>query len=130
MTGSTRGAGAKRGLLRLSIAAVACCGLSTACARTSDGSVVLARPLTFPRFFSRQAPAPHYTAAPAQHLALAERRAPAKASAPAAVTTSGASDVQLWKPSVKAPFERTDPSRPLSCHNETLKSGRVRMVCR
>jgi hypothetical protein len=70
MTGSTRGAGAKRGLLRLSIAAVACCGLSTACARTSDGSVVLARPLTFPRFFSRQAPAPHYTAAPAQHLAL------------------------------------------------------------
>ena len=88
---------------------------------------MLAKPLTLPGFAA--APHPTYAAPVPQEIppAPVERKSrPAVASA--SVSNSGTA-VQGWKPKVKPPFVRSDPSHPLSCRNEKSATGRIRMVC-
>ncbi len=116
--------------LRLLTIAAACCGLASGCARTSDGSVVLAKPLAMPGFAGRTQE-PVYEAVPSQLLPPPPvERTPRPVHASASANSNAGSGVQGWKPSVKPPFVRSDPSRPLSCRNETSTTGRIKMVCR
>ena len=123
-------------LIWLPIAAAACCGITAGCTRTSDGSVVLARPMSLPRALGGT-PAPSYAppsfqqlpapAGPAPVASGPSFVSPASRPAPARAAQSG---VKIWKPAVvKAPFGRADPSRPVACRNETSAGGRIRVVC-
>lgn len=125
-------------LMWLPLVAIACNGLTAGCTRTSDGSVVLARPASLARVFQRESPQPSYGPAFRQLPSGPPPVAPAPppqvaASAPppgaAARTQRRGVNVQGWRPAVKPPFARADPSRPLSCRNETSAGGRVRVVC-
>lgn len=114
-------------LLSLPIA-VACCGLPmlAACTRTSDGSIVVARPIGVPGFMrpaftAEPVPPPAHPVAgqfpqpPAQPLVRRSR--------------PPATRVPVVAAAVKPPFQRSDPQRPLTCRNAFTTSGRVRMVC-
>lgn len=111
--------------------ALAACGsvVATAgCTRTSDGSVVMSTP-AMPSLFGRSASRENF--APDQRgVALAELP-PATAPAPQPRRhASASSQIGSWKvQTVKAPFERADPEKPLNCRNETSAQGRVRMTC-
>lgn len=111
--------------------ALAACGsvaTATGCTRTSDGSVVMstpAMPSLFGRSASREAFAPDQ-----RSIALAELP-PATTPAPQPPRHANvSSQMGSWKvQTVKAPFERADPNKPLNCRNETSAQGRVRMTC-
>lgn len=123
-------------LIWLPIAAAACCGVTTGCTRTSDGSVVLARQMSLPRALGGT-PAPSYTTPSLQQLPPPAGPAPvasepsfASPAPPQAPARSRQAGVKVWKPAVvRAPFARPDPSRPVACRNETTVSGRIRVVC-
>lgn len=106
----------------------------TGCTRTSDGSVVMKTPPSMPKLFASrpeqpaldqtvmltQLPPPETAAAPATAAAPVSRRA----------HTHAMPSVSGWKmQTVKAPFERSDPEKPLNCRNETSPQGRVKVVC-
>lgn len=118
---------------RIPLAVLACCSLLAAggCTRTSDGSVVMKNPpslnLSVPSFMrfgtAREEPRP---------VATAAAFPPPPAPPPAARTTQRrvVPPVKAWKASgVRAPFKRSDPSKPLTCRNEPGQGGRVKVVC-
>lgn len=115
-------------LMGFPIAVVLCCGLPllAACTRTSDGSVVVARPVPG---FLRPALAAQPVAPPAHPVATQFPPEPTPPVSGRRARPSGVS-VPVLAAGVKPPFERTDPQRPLSCRNESTPSGRIRMVCR
>lgn len=132
-SGRPRYVGRMSKLFWLPVVAIACGGLSSGCTRTSDGSVVLARPVSLPRVLGPATqPQPSYANPSFQQLPPDPEPALASAAPPPVVTRprrTGTS-VQAWRPAVvKTPFERTDPSRPISCQNATSAGGRVRVVC-
>lgn len=113
------------------MALIACGSLvaGAGCTRTSDGSVVMkapAMPSLFARATTRQPLGPDPRA-----VALADFPPEPKAvvSSPPhrgrVVPPIGTWTVQP----VKAPFERTDPEKPLNCRNETSARGRVKVTC-
>jgi hypothetical protein len=121
----------------LSIGVAACCGLTIVggCTRTSDGSVVLARPLISMPFLrpglgsaTPSEPVGEFSATefPPPQPSLPETKpVPPPEKAAARVVP----DIQLFKPSIKPPFARSDPSRLPSCRNEPSPTGRIRVVC-
>jgi hypothetical protein len=99
------------------------------CTRTSDGSYVMRKPAMFSRlamFGDKEA-----EVAP---------RSPAIASPPYANTQAAPTaprarpqrQAKITGPSLSLiknpPFKRTDPSKPISCRNEST-TGRIRVVC-
>jgi hypothetical protein len=99
------------------------------CTRTSDGSFVLHRPAMFSRLMhSRDREvAAQYQAQPN------EPRSYPPAYARPAASRSALRQAQVTAPSLgiirNVPFKRPDPSKPISCRNETGSSGRIRVVC-
>lgn len=99
------------------------------CTRTSDGSVVMAQPVTLSLnapFISRRddrgrAPDRSAQVFPPQ-AAPPPRTAPRKRVVPR---------VAAWKPGgVAAPFvSGSQSAKPLACHDETGANGRVKVVC-
>ncbi len=117
---------------RIPIALFGCCALlaAGACARSSDGSVVVNAPpsLAFavPPYLrpdGKGASAQETVSAssfPPPPAAQPVRKAPAKVLPP----------VKAWKVGgVQAPFKRADSAAPLTCRNETGDGGRVKVVC-
>ena len=131
----SRHVGGMSKLIWLSIAAAACCGVTAGCTRTSDGSVVLARPMSLPGLGetptpSYASPSPQQLPDPAEPAPVASGPSFASPASPPAPARSRQAGVKVWKPAVvRAPFARADPSRPVACRNETTTSGRIRVVC-
>ena len=100
--------------------------LAGGCTRTSDGSVVMRRPILGKLLGFRkdeQEPArivPSRTAIPAPPAVAAA--APSATRRPTLAVPS----IGLVK---KAPFRTVDPDKPLACANVKNASGRVRVVC-
>ena len=105
--------------------------MSTGCTRTSDGSVVMAQPVTLSlnapflgRRDDRGRTPDRYVQAfppPPQAAPQPRRTAPRKRVVPR---------VAAWKPSgVAAPFVGSQSAKPLACHDEAGANGRVRVVC-
>jgi hypothetical protein len=117
---------------RLALIVMTCGGLllPAGCTRTSDGSVVLARPSRLTSF-ARPQPAPVYSPAPAVALAAPPAAPEPERRIARPVRWAGAAGaIPTWKVQVvKPPFEQTAPDDPLSCRNETSPVGRVRVVC-
>ena len=99
------------------------------CTRTSDGSYVMRKPAMFSRlamFGDREAevapraavvaPPPYASTQASQTPVRARPQRQAKVTAPS---------LSLIK---NPPFKRPDPSKPISCHNEST-TGRIRVVC-
>jgi hypothetical protein len=100
------------------------------CTRTSDGSVVLRRPTVFSRLMKFRDPDP----VPQYQVQVNEPRSyPPAYAPPAAARARPQRQAKVTAPSLSivknAPFKRIDPSKPLSCRNETSSSGRIRVVC-
>jgi hypothetical protein len=95
------------------------------CTRTSDGSYVMRKPVALTRLlgFGRNNPAPAYTAQVNE-----PRFFPPSRSAP-----PPAHRVNFTAPSLSIvknpPFRRPKSDKPISCRNETSRSGRIRVVC-
>ena len=97
-------------LNRIAILAIAGAALApaAACTRTSDGSVVMSRPLHMPAMpgFMRR-----------------DRHADAGASVAAAT-------LRAWQVrTVRTPFASGRTAQPLKCHNAPSDGGRVKVVC-
>jgi hypothetical protein len=107
-------------------------GLTSGCTRTSDGSVVLARPMAMPSF-GLNAPARTYEPPPVvQQLQPSDAPVVAQVAPvrPARPARRVVPEVKMWKPAmVKAPFVPSESSKQLACRNETSAGGRVRVVC-
>lgn len=119
----------RRGNLLLALIACGSLVAGAGCTRTSDGSVVMktpAMPSLFARPSARQPLGPDPRA-----VALAQFPPPQQpvASSPPhrgrVVPPIGTWTVQP----VKAPFERSDPEKPLNCRNETSAQGRIKVTC-
>jgi hypothetical protein len=99
------------------------------CMRTSDGSYVLRRPAMFSRLlnFRDREPAPQY------QVQVNEPRTYPPAYARPAGSRTAPRQVKVTAPTLSIiknpPFRRADPSKPLSCRNETSSFGRIRVVC-
>lgn len=121
-----------RNSVLLAAAMLAGGGLASGCTRTSDGSVVLARPMAIPSFGLR-APARTYEPPPVvQQLQPSDAPVMAQAAPvrPARPARRVVPEVKMWKPAmVKAPFLPSESSKQLACRNETAAGGRVRVVC-
>lgn len=117
----------RRGNIALALIASSCLVAGAGCTRTSDGSVVMktpAMPGLFARATTRQSFGPDQRA-----VALAEFPPATQVSSPPrrgrVVPPIGTWTVQP----VKAPFERSDPEKPLNCRNEASAQGRVKVTC-
>jgi hypothetical protein len=99
------------------------------CTRTSDGSYVLRRPAMFSRLMHSRDREP----ALQNQVQVNEPRTYPPAYARPAVSRTAPRQAKVTAPSLSiirnAPFRRPDPSKPLSCRNETSSSGRIRVVC-
>jgi hypothetical protein len=81
----------------------------------------------FARQADRQALAPDQSSIALAELPPPSPRAPAS---PPPRRASVVPPIGAWKvQTVKAPFERADPQKPLNCRNETSPQGRVKVVC-
>jgi hypothetical protein len=126
--------------LSISMGVVAFCGLTVVggCTQTSDGSVEFTRPPFFglsrrpgsgsaipvdpPDEFATTRLPP-----PSARPPLPE---PTPPSAPAQKTAERVTpEIRVFRPSIKPPFARADPSRLPSCRNEPSPTGRIRVVC-
>jgi hypothetical protein len=96
------------------------------CTRTSDGSFVMRKPAMFSRLAMFGDREPDVTT-----------RSPTMAPPPYAGTQTAATvrpqrKARITAPSLSLiknpPFKRADPSKPMSCHNEST-TGRIRVVC-
>jgi hypothetical protein len=101
--------------------------LAGGCTRTSDGSVVMRRPLFgkllgFRKDEQQARIVPSRTAQPLPSRAVAAGAAPSAVHRPIVEVPS----MQLVK---NPPFRTVDPDKPLSCENVKNASGRVRVVC-
>ncbi|QPC86333.1 hypothetical protein GA830_05955 [Mesorhizobium sp. NBSH29] len=101
-------------------------GFTTGCTRTSDGSVVMAKQVKLPRMLRREPAGPSFSESA---FPRAPEPAVVSAAAPAPAPTRRMVSVNAWKPTVKAPFHRANPNRPMNCSNETI-GGRIKTVCR
>lgn len=100
----------------------------TGCTRTSDGSVVMKTPPTMPKLFASRPEQPVVD----QTVMLTQLPppSPAPVATPASRKAHAMPSVSGWKmQTVKAPFERSDPEKPLNCRNDTSPQGRVKVVC-
>ena len=125
-------------------------GATQGCTRTSDGTIVVAAPKvpswTAPRLPSfrrapepQLAPSPEYVyprrpdaeAAPPRARQTAVRRAPPRSTAPRATAPRAAAPRATGSRiiGVRAPFERPKDGKPLSCANQVVEGGRVKVVC-
>jgi len=99
------------------------------CTRTSDGSYIMRKPAMFSRlamFGDKEAEVTQRSAA------IAPPPAANTQVAPAATRTRPQRQAKITAPSLSLirnpPFKRADPSKPMSCHNEST-TGRIRVVC-
>ena len=95
--------------------------LASACTRTSDGSVVMRRPLLGNLLGFRKEEE-------------AARIVPSRAlTQPPPQTVAAARPLAVIVPSMQIarnpPFKKVDPDKPLACSNVKSASGRIRVVC-
>lgn len=125
---------------RASIAAALCCGLalSGGCTRTSDGTIVPARPLTLQSYslapvtnwWRRPVPQPQvqqveqFPDAPADPVARPRNRSGKSVSRmKPRVPRFSVITKPLFKPAAE------EPAKPITCRNVQSASGKVRVVC-
>jgi hypothetical protein len=98
------------------------------CTKTSDGSIVLKEP-SFSHILGFGDDEEAARIVPSQTLDLEPVPPPARA-APRRVAQSQ-SNVTIPSMSLadNPPFKLSEPDKPISCHNETSPTGRVRFVC-
>jgi len=104
------------------------------CTRTSDGSYVMRKPAMFSRlamFGDREAEVTARSSTIAPPPAANTQVVPA-ANTQVAPAATPRRQAKITGPSLSLiknpPFKRSDPSKPISCHNEST-TGRIRVVC-
>ena len=96
------------------------------CTRTSDGSYVMRKPVALTRFLGlgKSNPAPVHTAQVNEPRYFPPQRTAAPP--PARRVNFTAPSLSIAK---NPPFKRPKSGKPISCRNETGRSGRIRVVC-